>query len=140
MIMTDNPILIDKSTMIMIDESTMIMIDRSTMIMTDKSTTIMTDKSTMTMTDNPIMIDESTMIIIDNPIMIDKWTLTIDEDELNIFLHAAKVLNIYNLEILGIIKRDFNIPNYKQKRKNAGKYCKIVHEFIKKYSNYSITY
>ena len=52
--------------------------------------------TTMTMTDNPIMIDESTMIIIDNPIMIDKSTMTIDEDELNIFLHAAKVIMIYH--------------------------------------------
>ena len=138
MTMTDNPIMIDKTTMNMTNKSTMTVMNNPTT--TDNPIMTMTDNPIMTMTDNPTMIDESTITIIDNPIMIDKSTMTIDEDELNIFLHAAKVIRIYHLEILGIIKRDFNIPNYEQERKNAGKYCEIVREFTKKYSNYSITY
>ena len=134
MTMTDNPIMINKSTMIMTDKSTMTMTMMNNPIMT------MTDNTIMTMTDNPTMIDKSTITIIDNPIMIDKSTMTIDEDEFNIFLHAAKVLRIYHFEILGIIKRDFNIPNYEQERRKAGKYCEIVREFFNKYSNYCITY
>ena len=92
MTMTDNPIMIDKSTMIMTNKSTM----------TDNP--IMTMIDNQTITDNPIMIDESTMtmIIIDNPITIDKSTMTIDKDELNIFLHAVIMLAIHHLEVIGV--------------------------------------
>ena len=84
------------------------------------------------------MIDESTITIIDNPIMIDKSTMTIDENKLIIFLHAAKVAKVYHLEMIGQLRGNFNIPNYEQERKKGVEYWDIVHDFIKKYSNYSI--
>ena len=135
MTMTDNPIIIDKSTMNMTNKSTMTTTDNPT---TTDNLMTMTDNPIMTMTDNPTMIDESTMTIIDNPIMIYKSTMTIDEDELNIFVHAAKILRIDYLEFLGIVKRYFNIPNYEQERKKVDKYFEIVDKFTKKYTNYSI--